>query len=461
MLTPVPSVAPNTPALRPTSAADSTTGNVGRRVADFWQEGLGYCYEPGGQGILLRLDYLRERSDEYSGEITVESTLPGIPPHLHQARLNISSTTARATLAKQLAELTPEELNLNAWRRVLEQFCVAVLRRERQGEPLLRIGRLTGARRAPDQIEKLLPAGKPTLWYGPYQSGKGWMATFAAVCVQTGTPLAGLRVGQGDVLYLDWEDSAETLNERVQVVAAGLHLEASPEIAYRRCKRTLVHDLHQLLHEAHDLTARLIIIDSVGPAAGAAGEIRSYEDVARSFFDALRLFEPATLLLIDHVTGEASRDTKIVGRPYGSVYKMAAVRCAWEVRAEREAGANTSSIGCYHTKYNHTMRYPPLGFRLEFGPSDPGDSPLYVSLAREDLRDTAHEKNLSLVERISGALRRGALTTRDLAETLEEGEPSLRTTLNRHVGKRFVRFQDGRWAMLDTAHDDPDGGGSS
>ena len=425
---------------------------VEAHVPEFRKEGLGYGYKPRGKDVRLRVDYLRERSDEFTGEITVESTLPGIPAHLHQARLNLSSTTARTTLAKQLADLTPGEFKLETWRGLLEQFCVAVLRHERQGEPMVRVGRLPGVPRTPDQIQQLLPSSKPTLWYGPYGGGKSWMATFAAVCVQTGTPLAGLHVCQGNVLYLDWEDSAETLNERIQIVTAGLDLDSSPEIAYRSCRRPLIRDLHSLLRQADDLAAKLIILDSVGPAAGAAGEQRTYEDVARSLFDALRYFEPATLLLIDHVTGEASRESKVIGRPYGSVYKMAAVRCAWEVRAEREEAAESSSIGFYHTKYNHSMRYLPVGFRLGFGPSDPGDSPLYVRIQREDLRDTAHEKNLPLVERIAGVLRRAAAYPREIAEALDASEPSLRVVLNRHTGTRFVKLQDGRWALLDTTH---------
>jgi len=423
-----------------------TASPIDTSVPEFRKEGLGYCYEPRGSGIRLRVDYLRERSDEFTGEITVESTLPGVPTHLHQARVNLSSTTARDRLAKHLGTLTPKEKL--QWGRLVEQLCVAVLRRERQGEPLQRVGRLIGTLRTADRIERLLPHGKPTLWYGPAGAGKGWMATFAAVCVQTGTPLAALRVRQGNVLYLDWEDSAETLNERVQVVTAGLDLDAAPEIAYRKCRRTLHRDLHAIMRDVADVAADLVIIDSVGLAAGAAGD-RGYEDVALTLFDCVRYLEPATVLLIDHVTGEASRENKVIGKAFGSYYKMAEARCAWEVRAEREEGADTSSVGFYHTKFNHSMRYPAMGFRLEFGPSDPGDPPLYVRLRREDLR----------AGRIAGIVRRAPAYTKDIAELLDEGEPSIRTVLNRYVGRRFIKLQDGRWAPLDTAHD-PDGGGA-
>ncbi len=315
----------------------------------FRRDGLGYLYEHPSLNIRLQADYLKERSDEFTAEITVENLSAVLPPHLHQARMNLSSGPARNTLAKHLGELTPT-LPAQQWGRIIEQFCVSIMRRERQGEPLIRVGRLHDVVRAGDQIEQLLPAGKPTLWYGRQGVAKGWMAVAAAVCTQAGLPLAGLRVRQGTALYLDWEDNEETLNERVQAIAAGLDLDETPEIAYRKCRRTLPRDLNTISRYVQELEASLVIVDSVGPAAGAVGERGSYEDVALGLFDALRHLEPATILLIDHVVGASLNKNELVGKSMGSIYKMAEARAAWEIRADDDTPAGEWQIGFFQTK---------------------------------------------------------------------------------------------------------------
>lgn len=415
--------------------------------------GLGYVWERPDLGVVLRADYLRERSDELHGEIVVESTLPGMSTHLHQGRINFTATRTKQDLAKHLATLTPRE-RLD-WPALVEQFCVAVQRLERQGEAVVRVGNLPTANRAADLIERLLPGGKPTLWYGPQGVGKGWMSAAACVCHATGQPLAGLKVRQGRALYLDWEDDADTLNVRVQAVSLGLEV-AAPDIAYRKCRRTLARDLHEVVRFVDDEGATLVVVDSVGLAAGAPGERGSYEDVALSLFDALRQLEPATVLLVDHVASAELRGNQVAGKAIGSIYKMAEARAAWEIRAQQEAGAEETHLGFFHTKHNHSQKYAPLGFKLVFAPSDPGDPPAWVEIHREDVRESEElRKRLPLADQIAGVVRRGPRHTRDVAEELGEDETKVRVILNRYSGKRFAKLQDGRWCLLATDQESP------
>lgn len=408
------------------------------------RRGLGFLWALPHIGISLSVDYLRERSDELSGEITVESTLPGFPAHLHQARLNLSSGVSRSQLAKHLLTVTGKE-RIN-WPQLIEAFCVGVLRKAREGEPVVMVGRKPGKLHQHDLIERLLPFGKPTMWYGPQGSGKGWMATAACVCVAAGVPLAGLNVRQGVPLYLDWEDSEDTLNERVQVVAAGMGLTEAPEIAYRKCRKTIIRDLHAITEHAQAVGASLIVVDSVGLAAGAAGDRGSYEDVALGLFEALRLLEPITILLIDHVSGEAIKGKEVVGKAFGSIYKMAEARCAWEIRAEQEAGEDWSTVGFYHTKHNHSVKYPAMGFRLSFAQSDPGEMPAWMRIDQDTLSNTAQlSKNKTLAERIEMALEAGPRSVQELATDLGKGETEIRVTLNRGSGTRFNKLFDNRW----------------
>ena len=102
----------------------------------FRRDGMGYLYEPvngdgRALGIRLKADYLMRRAGDVTAELVVEATLPGVMPHLHQGRLNLDGTNSKRDLAKVLGEQT----DIVNWRLVLEEFCVGILRAERQGDP--------------------------------------------------------------------------------------------------------------------------------------------------------------------------------------------------------------------------------------------------------------------------------------------------------------------------------------
>lgn len=424
------------------------------------KQGLGYLFEPVGQtgqplGVRIRADYLKERSDEFSAELTFESTLPGFPPHLHQTRINLSSTPTKEKLAKYLGVLIPE--TRVPWTKLVEQFCVAVVRREREGEPVMMVGRMPTQLRARDQIERLIAGSKPSIWYGPGGAAKGWMAVKACVCVAAGVEFAGLKVRQGRPLYLDWEDSPFTLDERVKAVAKGMGLAAPPEFAYRKCRRTITKDLNTIMRMIDECRADFIVIDSVGLAGGAAGE-GTYENVALALFEAIRLFEPRTVLLIDHVSGAGlGDDAPLAGKAFGSVYKMYEARAAFEVRSQQEPDQPVTHTGFYHTKHNHTVKYGAMGFRVEFGPTPPdGGPPETVTITREDVRDNnTLSKALSVQEQIGAYLRRGVASVKDIAQGTGIPEGTVRVKLNAFSGRKFYKTQTGDWGLIDTIRQAP------
>lgn len=426
----------------------------------FRREGLGYVYEPPGAGVRLSVDYLHRRSDDLTGEILVESMMPGVPSHLHQARFTLTSTTTRISLAKHLGELTQ---GVVGWLPLLEQFCVGVLRREREGEPFTRVGRLPATLTRPDIIETLLQSGRITLLYGPGGVGKGWLATFAAVCVTTGTPFAGLAVQQGPVLYLDWEDDEETLDRRVKWASAGLDLTTTPEIHYRRCGGPLPEMVHRVARYVTEQRISLIILDSVELGCGTANENVPYQARAEGYFKAIRSIQTIatpgatpTVLCIDHVSGEAARNETTVNKAYGSVFKGYWARNSWEMRKDQEAGANAFHVGLYHFKPNHTKLFAPIGFTFDF--ADPG----MVYLAPHDVGASASlSKRLPLADQIAGVLmQERPLEAKDIAERLgmtgKTGQ--VRVELHRHKppqGKRFIQTTDGRWTFNEERREGP------
>ena len=94
----------------------------------------------------MQLDHIAQSSKhEVSAEILIENRAPGMNRHVHQARLNLTSTSARKTLANHLHgrnETLP-------WIDLLEQACVLVLRKHREGTPAIRLADMA----VPDGLE--------------------------------------------------------------------------------------------------------------------------------------------------------------------------------------------------------------------------------------------------------------------------------------------------------------------
>lgn len=403
----------------------------------FRRDGLGWVYEPPGTQVRLHVDYLRPHQDELSGEVTIQASMPGVASHLHQARLNLTSTTARATLIKHLLGLTDKV----AWSKLVEQFCVAVIRQDREGEPFEFAGRRPARMRPPDLVERLLPAGKPTQLYGPGGVGKGIIATAICVCIETGYSFAGLSVAKGRALYLDWEDDVDEFDGRIKMVARGLGIEP-PEIAYRAMRSTLRSQLHRIASYVQEHGITLVVVDSVELASGTAGDRGNYEELAKSFFLALRQIGQVTVLMIDHVSDAARQNKGEVNKAYGSVFKGNWVRNAWEVKKDQEAGALKSAIGLYHYKTNSGPLYRPIGMLLDF--SAPGS----VAISREDVSESdTLSKALPKHEQVARLLRFGPLSQHDICQQVDGlTEAYLRSDLARRKD-RFQRLPNGLWAL--------------
>ncbi|MFC2027457.1 AAA family ATPase [Chloroflexota bacterium] len=267
-----------------------------------------YVFKFTEEALNIRVDRITEKSSNTSGEITILTEAPGINPFIHQARLNLTSTTARNALAKYLNT----RFELDDWAGILEIVCAMVLRKHREGEPVQTVGNLPARDSSKYRLSPLLVESEPNIFFGPGGVGKSYLACYISVLVQTGTDHHALHPVQGNVLYLDWETSRYEIDERIKAVSRGMSLEGIT-IKHRFCSQSLASDITRIQRMVVDTEAALVIVDSVGSACG--GEPESAEVVLR-YFMALRSLK-ATTLSIDHVA--KSGDSKT---PFGSVFKI-------------------------------------------------------------------------------------------------------------------------------------------
>lgn len=397
--------------------------------------------------VSMAVDRLSRTRGELHGEITVSCGLPGIRAHdghLHQARFNLSGSTARTTLARILGQRA-DAPGLD-WPDMLEDFCRRVLLAERDGSPVEKVGALPMPVGESYRIAPLLPLDQASILYGDGGTGKSTMAAALAVSVSEGVAVVeGWTPRKGPVLYLDWEAGRGSLNRRVRGVAMGAHIPRVVQIDFMDCRRRgplagFAEDIARLVTlEGYGL----VIVDSVGMAAGVGGESSDANESAIRLFSAFGYLS-TTVLAIDHVNRSDADTTTKKSRPYGSIYKSNLARATFELR--RSNGADGSSVlGLYHTKANDAELMAPQALRVTHA----DDGAIYYQ--RELAMPVALTESLSLTERITAVLAEGYASSEDVATALDHDKKRVEALLYKYAGKRFNKLPSGSWELLPEA----------
>jgi hypothetical protein len=384
-------------------------------------------------GVTLSFGALRESSDGIHGELDVTSSVVG---WMHWARLNLSSSTARRGLAKDLQARHPAP-----WPAILDHACRAVAFEIRRGTPVERL--VPRRSTAPlHLLSMLIVDHESNVLFGDGGSAKSLLSLAMAVAVGLGVELpGGLRPARTvPTLYLDWETDKATHEDRLARVLEGLGVREEPPIHYRAMgMRALVDDAAFLRGEIARLGVGFVICDSFGAACGAEPESA---DAAIRTLNVFRSFSPAARLIIAHVSKIMAENRAGAARPYGSVYVQNLPRNVWEVRKSNEDGGEVRDLGLYHRKVNDWRLFPPFGLRLEFTDESVRLRSLDLGQAPDLLAGA------KLPYKIQVALKSGRKDVPRLAEETNATPATITRTLRRlrKVGN-VLSFEDGTWGL--------------
>ncbi len=397
---------------------------------------------PGGYRFVYPLEQVRitvsrivddRRTLATSAELTVASTNTELPGHLHQARVNLTSSQGKNGFAKAL-NARDDTID---WASVVEAVCLKTLEMHRQGEPVVEVGRAPLRATATHRLAPILVEGQPTVIFGEGGSFKSYIATMMGILVKSGSTLLGLCPLKGNVLYLDWETSSEELNERVRALCVGLGLDAIG-LDYRYCCAPIADDLSAIQEIVADREVGLVIVDSLGAACG--GDPNSAE-VAVRMFAAIRSLHVSTLL-IDHVSKNSEKPT-----PFGSVYKVNYGRSVWEIKRVQNLRERAIRVALYHRKVNNGPLLAPVGFAIEFHNSERGQvQEVHIGRLSVD-QDTDLSTGLPQRERIIGFLRAGKASPQEIADGTGIPVQNIRVRLNQYKTEGAVVKVGDDWAL--------------
>ena len=372
------------------------------------------------------------------GELLVQARMPGITaPHLHQARLNMTSTTARRNLAKELTI----RLESVPWADILEQTCVKVLEAHRAGSPVLRLADVEDSVGVQWMLKPVIQRRQTSVIFGDGDSGKSMIAAWWSVLLATGMPGPALIPEKSSgILVLDYETDEYTWRDRLVQICGGMEIPVPENIHYRYSSTPVADDIEDLADYVADLDIDFILIDSAAPAVG---EALNGDDVI-NFFRSLRALGK-TNLVIAHVAKEAKQH-----EIYGSGHWRTQSRANYRVYASRSNDTPDLGVILKNTKGNNSRRLKDLVYEIHFD-----EDCNTISFQPGDVEDYAElDQTRSISQRVTSALRPGAKTTSELSEELDAEEGSIRTTLNRNKTKFQTFKNDGQtyWGIAHREH---------
>ncbi len=382
----------------------------------------------------LRLRVLAERiTDDGSADLRFYSVNGTGELLLHTTRANLMATTTMNSLAKRL-EKNSQDI---PWTDVLTYITGKTMDIVRRGEPAEEIWpNEDDTLEVEYLLEPLLYLNHPAVIFGDYSSLKSLFALAIAYIVQLpyyDNALGLITAKQSTkCLFLDYEDDPSNFRRRWSALERGFGKGAMP-ILYRRMTGTLSNSVEQLQRIIQDKDIKLVIVDSLGPAA--RGNLNDPEPAIK-YHAALRQFN-ITSLTLAHTAKDLLTKRRTI---FGSVFFTNLARSVWECKAEQETGEDEAVISLKHTKANLSRLHPPLGYRFCFTDNT-------ITVAKTDLSATGLSGELPLSLRIKDLLRGGAMTVKDIGEALEANEASTRTIINRMAKKNQLVKVGESWGL--------------
>lgn len=416
---------------------------------DFKETPAGYEYTWEEQSLKISVSRIRQHKDgRVTGWLMITAIAHDKPTLIHQCDFNFNSTQTMATLVRTMKEKTSSTDYDIDWNELIEQLRYYTLELVRQGEPVLELTTDDEDLTPPTYlIDPILPESQPTVIFGEPGVGKSELALVLYICLILpwyDNPL-GLEVPRRSIkaLLLDYETDDKRVKWRLRCLQLGMEL-PPVGLQYRRCFMPLAEDLEHIQLAVSETQAEVLIVDSLGAAAG--GDLKD-PSIANTFFNSLRRLNITPLII-----AQTSKDEKKTKTIFGSYMFEYYSRSIWELKKSQEVGVAELDIALYHRKANESKLHRPLGFHLYYNENE-------TTVRAQDLRDVeGFRRDMPIKIRIIQELKHGPLTKEELADELDITSASASKNLTQLKSRgEVIQLPEHKWGLAAKIPDLPGG----
>lgn len=387
-----------------------------------------------GGYIRFAFENITEKLHEIWADVTVQQEIPGLTERSFTARLNVLSLSGKVQFRRELGEVFERAVK-GEWAGLVNDACEMVRKTYEETD------RSIVLRDAPEDLgtghilHPFVLAHGPMILFGMGGSGKSFIALRIVLAVARGETLFGVKATQANVLYVDYEASADELRRRLEAIATGLGVDVPARIHYWDGEGIpLATQVPALLKAIKKYSLGFMVVDSVAEACGGPPEKTEFAIPYMAGLSQLKI--PS--ISVAHVTKEGGNKY-----PFGSVHWHNKARSTWNVQSVQEQGSKEIHCGLFHRKSNDFRLSPPYSVRVEF--ESTADVLRQVTFERESIiPDFA--KEVSLSQRIRGALKDHGKSVKELAKELAAKEDLIRARLNSMKdAQKLSKHSDGSW----------------
>ncbi len=357
---------------------------------------------------------------------------------LHTTKANLLSTSTMGQISKRMSQHSDDI----PWQQVLTYISAHTMESQRRGEQGVIIEPDLAHITHPGYfIEPIILKGLPSVIYGDKGVNKTSMALSLLGIVaneDTDSPTELVAIKKTNVGMLDWQSNKEIIDYTLGRLIKGQTIKPF-KLPYLRCKQRLTDDIDHIANFITEYQLNLVLIDSLGQAAGSDKFDSAGKGAALQFFECLRQLNITSLIIAENAKNEGEGKKTIFGSAYYTYY----ARNVFELKGKvDEINEDRSHLALFHQEANYSKKYPPMGFCIDYTDTT-------ISISREAVSVSQFLEKASQTKAMLEFLKDGAKAVKTISSELDLPDNRVRVMLTRAKRRKLVvDLGSGMWGLL-------------
>lgn len=356
---------------------------------------------------------------------------------LHTTKANLLSTSTMGQIGKRMGQHS-EDI---PWQQVLTYISAHTMELQRHGEsPLVIDPDLQNIAHPGFYVDPIVLKNSPSVIYGDKGVNKTTLCLTLLGIIATNyseSPTSLACVEKANVGLLDWESNAELTNYTLARLIKGNTIPHF-KLPYLQCRQNLADDIERVSNFVQHYSLQIILLDSLGQAAGADKFDTAGKNAALKFFECVRKLKITPLIIAQNAKNENDSKKTI----YGSTYFTYYARNIFELKAKQDdLDDNIIHLALLHQESNYSKKSPALGFSIAYTETT-------IQISSEPVSFSQFLEKASQTKALLEFLKDGAKSRQAISQNLNVSVKQTDVILNRAKKRSLIiNLGSGMWGL--------------